>query len=192
MADTATDRRNRARTAKERAKTGDVPPKESPLGADSPLLGGDRPKTRGDLGKIEANLNDLMGTMSMMFVMKGDAYCGMILAQRSPALVTSWIELAKVNDGVKRVLDTMSSGGAWSGVIMSTSAIAIPMAQHHGYYPQEWPNPWALDITPLDMGMNGQAPPADDPTSPAPDEDTTNPSGSAKSGKTKQPGPGSQ
>jgi hypothetical protein len=126
--------------------------------------------------------------MGMMFVMKGDAYCGMVLAQRGPALVTSWIELAKVNDGVKRVLDRMSSGGAWSGVIMSTSAIAIPMAQHHGMYPEDWPNPWALDITPLDVGMNGQSP--DEPT--APDEDATNPSGNAKGGKTKQPGPGSQ
>lgn len=161
----------------------------NPLTGDSPLLGGDR-KNRGDLGKVEQQLNDLVGATSLLFVTRGDMYCGTLLAQRGPILVSSWIELAKVNDGVRRVLERMSSGGAYSGVIMSTLAIAIPMAQHHNLYPQHWPNPWTLDVTPLDLGMNGQSPTGDASGSVVTDEDVTNPSGNVKGGQTEEPGLG--
>lgn len=61
---------------------------------------------------------------------------GQIIAANSESMAKSWGELAKQNAGVKRALERMMEGGAWSGVIFSTGAVAFAIAQNHGVLPE--------------------------------------------------------
>lgn len=61
-----------------------------------------------------------------------DEYCGMIIAERGPALTEQLLELAKVNPAVKRALEAWATTGAWGGVIGGVVSMAVPIMAHHG------------------------------------------------------------
>lgn len=100
-------------------------------------------------GSLEARLGELIGGFALPFAAMGDMHCAGVIAQRGPALAGAWAELAQQNAAVKRVLERMLSGGAWGGVIVSTLAIAVPMAQHHGIY--DGPDPFAMFFGPSEI-----------------------------------------
>lgn len=79
---------------------------------------------------------------SLAFAAAGDLYCAELWAARSDMLASSWYELSKQNASVRRVLEQLVEGSAWGGVIMSTLAITLPIAKHHGIY--RGPDPFAM------------------------------------------------
>lgn len=91
---------------------------------------------------LEAKLQQFFAMPALAFGAAGDLYCAELWAARSDMLASSWYELSKQNTSVKRVLEQLVEGSAWGGVIMSTLAITLPIAKHHGIY--RGPDPFAL------------------------------------------------
>ena len=60
---------------------------------------------------------------------------GVVILSRGEPLVDSLLELAKTDKRVAHALRVMCVGGAWTGVIVSASAIALPIAANHGLLP---------------------------------------------------------
>lgn len=126
------------------------------------------------LGKA---LYEQFSMLSLAVMSTGDFYCAKIIALNAAPLATAYDDLAKKNARVKEVLEMIVSGGAWTGAVMATAAVAIPIAQHHGLYPEEWPNPFTLGIVPPseevtehDATRPTPGPVAGWPDTPAPDE----------------------
>jgi hypothetical protein len=91
-----------------------------------------KPKPRTASGRLEANLEELFSALALPFVLAGDTHCANIIAQGAPRMAESWVKLADENPGVKRVLTKLTESSAWGGVILSTAAVAVPIAAHHG------------------------------------------------------------
>lgn len=83
-------------------------------------------------GRLEQSLEELFSALALPFMLAGDTHCANIIAQGSPKMAEAWVKLADENPGVKRVLTKLTEGSAWGGVILSTAAVAVPIAAHHG------------------------------------------------------------
>jgi hypothetical protein len=123
----------------------DAPPRSrqranaGPTGPSAPSAGGSRaPRT----GQLETKLGEFFGAFSLVFAAAGDDYCAWVVASRSPQLASAWADLAKQNPAVKRVLEGLVEGSAWGGVIISSLAIALPIAKHHGLW--RGPDPFSM------------------------------------------------
>jgi hypothetical protein len=82
--------------------------------------------------KLEEKLEELFSALALPFMLAGDKHCADIIAQGAPKMASAWVTLADENPGVKRVLNKLTEGSAWGGVILSTAAVAVPIAAHHG------------------------------------------------------------
>lgn len=106
--------------------------------------------------QMEESLNELFLGLAAPFAIVGDFHCATIITNGAPQLAKSWSELAQQNKVVKSFIESMMGGSAWMGVIMSTAAVTIPVMQHHGAYPQNWPNPFnPIDI--MERAMNDES-----------------------------------
>lgn len=97
------------------------------------------------LGKA---LYEQLSMLAMLIMGTGDIYCANTLAANAARLATAWDNLAKKNAQVRAWLEMLTSGGQWTEAVMATLAVALPMAQHHGIYPRNWPNPFGLGLVP--------------------------------------------
>jgi hypothetical protein len=132
------------------------PRKESPR--TSEFVPPEGPKKTPQFKKLEDSLNEFLGLIPMTIAMTGDQELAVVVAARTPAMAEAWIDLAMRNNGVKRVLDKLVEGSAWGGVIISTTAVALPIAQRTGIY--RGPDPFALMYPAL---SSDQAPAANPP-----------------------------
>ena len=97
---------------------------------------------------LESELQDVFSTISVAILATGDMYCAEVVATQAEPLAKAWAELAQKHEGVRRVLERMMQGSAWSGVIIATSATVIPIAAHHGAWPKGFPMPFSFGIGP--------------------------------------------
>jgi hypothetical protein len=72
----------------------------------------------------------------------GDAFDGEVVAENAHELAESWHKLAQQNPAVKRALEAMMQTGAWSGVLMTSAAVLVPILQNHGAIPADIPHPF--------------------------------------------------
>lgn len=101
-----------------------------------------RPPATARAKTIERRLEELIASFALGFAMMGDDYCANVVAHGAPHLAQAWANLAKESPAVRAVIERLLRGGAWGGVVISTLAIALPIAQHHNIYPQRMPNPF--------------------------------------------------
>ena len=85
--------------------------------------------------RLKDQIEDMVNSIALAVSMTGDQHCATILAQGAPGLAEAWTDLAKQNPGVKKVLEAMVSGSAWSQALFTTFGIAIPIMQHHNLMP---------------------------------------------------------
>lgn len=139
------------------AKTEEKPP--FPRSTDKPkefatgFGGKEKPAPKGrqtQSQKLESKLEELFSAISLPFLLAGDAHCAGIIAQGAPKMASAWVTLADENPGVKRVLTKLTEGSAWGGVILSTAAVAVPIAAHHG-----------MPVGPLGQILGGPSSPAE-------------------------------
>lgn len=125
------------------------PPRKRP-----PSSNGDNREPRPPTGtpQLERRLDDFFSMLALPFAAAGDQHCAGIIARGAPGMAEAWSALARDNAGVRRVLEQLLSGGAWGGVIVSTLAVALPVAAHHTSLPLSIP------------GLAGPPPPPDEPT----------------------------
>lgn len=96
------------------------------------------------IDKIEKELERTFGFVGV-FVFARDQVCGTAILEGAEQLAKSLRVLAEQNKSVRRVLERLISGGAWSGVALAGANIAIPILQHHGLIPSSKP----VEPTPL-------------------------------------------
>lgn len=94
---------------------------------------------------------------ALAFSAAGDQYCAEVWNARAPMVASAWFELSKQNPAVKRVLEQLVEGSAWGGVAMSTLALALPIAKHHGVY--RGPDPFSAFLPgPTEPPPSGSGP----------------------------------
>jgi hypothetical protein len=93
--------------------------------------------------KMREPLTEFFGALAIPFYVAGDLHCGQIMTNGAQPMADAWINVAKQNAGVKRILEGLTQGSAWGAVFMSTAAVAIPIANHHG---ARVPNPFSAVV----------------------------------------------
>lgn len=159
----------------------DAPKGDAPKAAPKPKRA-TAPSGRADaLSKAEDRLNEMFGGIAMF---QGTA-AGLsgnpahiqgaaITAQFGPGVSQAWIQLARENDGVKRIILRLTEGTAWGEAIFITLGYAYCTAQAYGALPENAPNIWG-PVQPSDEVMahaaaaNGESPII--PAAPAPEPD---------------------
>lgn len=57
---------------------------------------------------------------------------GQIISEHAKPIAEGWQTLAWENPAVAKVLDSLTSGGAWGAALMPTASLAIAVAANHG------------------------------------------------------------
>lgn len=84
---------------------------------------------------LQKKLEEFFASPSLVYSFMGDEWAAQLIATRTPMMAEAWYDLSTKNAGVKRVLERLVEGGAWGAVVLSTMAVALPLAQHHGALP---------------------------------------------------------
>ncbi len=101
----------------------------------------DRPKKRkkdGAKKKSVGRKHSLKKELAELFAAGGTAlamvntYDGMVVLDKSERLAEELNDLAQKNDRVYAALENMLTAGVWSGLVMVTASIAVPIAANHG------------------------------------------------------------
>lgn len=117
---------------------------------DSPPKGKSAPRAQSStltIPQIRKGLGELFDMASAGFLFAGDMHCSLHFSEspQREALIGAWCNLAERNLAVKRIFSRLLTGSAYTEVTVATIAFFIPVAQHHGLYPDTWINPFSLD-----------------------------------------------
>lgn len=85
--------------------------------------------------KLEQELVQMYSALALPFAAVGDEFCANVIAGNAETLASGWIDLAQQNPNVEKVLQSLVTGGAWGGVIMTHAFVALPIAAHHNLIP---------------------------------------------------------
>jgi hypothetical protein len=113
--------------------TDKAPPASKPAKAERP---------RGRPPELQKQLEDLFLGIGLMTGGAINEFDGEVIRDNAEALAENWNKVAQSNAAVKRFLTSMMETGAWSGAIMTTAAVAIPIMQNHGVIPGNIPTPF--------------------------------------------------
>lgn len=133
-------------------KSKDSKPKESKPKSDRP---------RGRPPELQKQLEDLFLGIALMTGGAINEFDGEVIRDNAESLAENWNKVAQSNAAVKRFLTSMMETGSWSGAIMSTSAVVIPIMQNHGVIPGNIPTPFK---TPPHLQQQPQQRPTPPPT----------------------------
>lgn len=61
--------------------------------------------------------------------------CGQHVERTAEAVAASWVEVARVDDRVRRTLERMLTGSAMMTAVMTTATAALPLVAHHTKLP---------------------------------------------------------
>lgn len=61
----------------------------------------------------------------------GDEYPTQVIKTRAPFVAEAWYELSKESPAVKRVLENLTTGGAWGGVVVTSAAMILPVVTYY-------------------------------------------------------------
>jgi hypothetical protein len=124
-----------------------TPPKEAKPAASKPAAKpkdtpppANRPKGRPP--ELQKQLEEMIMMAGLMTAGAINEFDGEVIRDNAAALAEAWYKVSQTNATVKRILQSMTETGAWSGAVMSTAAIAIPIMQNHGAIPDSVPHPF--------------------------------------------------
>ncbi len=130
-------------TKKDAAPKGDV---EDALGSmkdtDSPSANGkpakEPAKKRAPArGSLERRLLETFQAFGGALILKGDLPCGRALTAQAPALAEAFDHLAQENPFVRKFLESMSTGGAITEIMMAAMPVMMVAGAHHGSDPRK-------------------------------------------------------
>jgi hypothetical protein len=106
------------------------------------------------LQKVEDRLNELFATIALgqmaAAIATGDTRHvngAQVTNTLSPPLVRAWVNLARENPAVARVLLRMSETSAWGEVAIASVGFVYSQGQAYGMVPASLPNPWISELT---------------------------------------------
>jgi len=120
------------------SKSTDTPPRDVPPRAKTRATGtGSRPSAT-SRAKLETKLTEFFGTTALFVGALVNQQDGEIILKNAESLAFNWAALAEENASVKRVLNSLMETNAWSGAILATAAVAIPIMDNHGFIPERY------------------------------------------------------
>lgn len=152
--------------------TTDTPPrKSSPAGAES--AGGARPQAPrppagGRKAPLQKSLEELFAAPSLAYSIAGDQVAASFLASRAEPMAEAWYNLSKESPAVRRILDKLTTGSAWGGVVIATGATVLPLLAHHDVLPFDLP--FGIPVPEGEEGAS-MVPPPPPPSGPPPAPD---------------------
>lgn len=87
-------------------------------------------KTPEGVIQVEASIPGIAQIVGMY-----DEFDGQIIQTYAPGMAKAWAELARVNPGVRRILNGLTYGGAYRGVMAASLPPIIAILAHHGAIP---------------------------------------------------------
>jgi len=63
-----------------------------------------------------------------------DEFDGMVIRTYAPGMARAWAELARENEQVRRILNGLTYGGAYRGVLAASLPAILAIAAHHGAF----------------------------------------------------------
>ena len=120
----------------ERSTGGKKPPKDKPEKSDAPWStndAGERVRSTRALPH-EVRLREIFAEAAAL--LKGaDSFSGILLEAKGEELAYGYAKLAKEDPRVKRVLERILEGSAWSAALAPTVTLAVCIAWHYGMIP---------------------------------------------------------
>lgn len=89
------------------------------------------PKRKPTAVALSGKLEDFFGGVALAVMAMGDQHCAEILATQAKPLAEAYTRLAERNDRVKKLLEALTTTGAYGEVVAVTLATALPIAAHH-------------------------------------------------------------
>jgi hypothetical protein len=130
------------------------PPKSVPSDTTEQARVSGEPKERKSrTPKLQGQLEELFAMPAMAYGFVGDEYASNLIATRTPQMAEAWYELAQKNPAIKRILERLVEGSAWGGVVGSSLAVLLPLAQHHGIIPGSDPFAFLYPELPAPTGQ---------------------------------------
>lgn len=99
-------------------------------------------KPRGRPPELQKQLEELLMGIGLMTSGAVNQFDGEVIRDNAASMAEAWHKVAQQNATVKRILTSMMETGAWSGAVMATAGIAIPIMQNHGAIPPGIPHPF--------------------------------------------------
>lgn len=87
--------------------------------------------------KLDKELTEMVTYIGMM-VMIFNQFDGMVVMQNAESTASAWAQLARTDKNVANVLNKLITGTAYSGVILATVKMAVPILANHGVVPPEF------------------------------------------------------
>jgi hypothetical protein len=87
-------------------------------------------KTPEGIIQVEASIPGIAQIVGMY-----DEFDGQIIQTYAPGMAKAWAELARVNPGVRRILNGLTYGGAYRGVMAASLPPLVAILAHHGAIP---------------------------------------------------------
>ena len=110
--------------------------------------GADAPKVERRRYRMEPKLREFFGSLALIAAAAGDSYGAQVISLRTDDLAHSWAKLAEANPTIRRLLEALTSGGAYGEAIMVTGSVVIPILWRHGVVPDELGYPVAVTAAP--------------------------------------------
>lgn len=86
--------------------------------------------------KLDKELTEMFMLIGML-VSAVNQYDGMVILQNADTTAQAWAQLARTDKRIANVLDKLISTTAYSGVILATIKMAVPILANHGVVPPE-------------------------------------------------------
>lgn len=99
-------------------------------------------KPRGRPPELQKQLEEILMTVGLMTSGAINEFDGEVIRDNAASMAEAWHKVAQQNATVKRILTSLMETGAWSGALMATGAVAIPILQNHGAIPANVPHPF--------------------------------------------------
>ena len=112
----------------------DKPPTKPSRGRAEKPAASSRMKARTSTASLERQLKELFTTVGGIVVMFDDV-CGPVVIDNSERLAAAWAKAAEQNPRLKKMLESLLSGGAYGEVVIVTFMTLLPIFVHHGLVP---------------------------------------------------------
>lgn len=91
--------------------------------------------------KLKDDIAQVYGAIGLALLASGDAESGQAFLTNAEPLADAWIDLAEKDANVKRVLERLTTGSAWSAVIAGHIGLFLPILASKGWLPKALQGP---------------------------------------------------
>lgn len=99
-----------------------------------PNKGSSSASAGGSLGQLQSSVEQFYLFIAMGISMV-DPYDGMVIGNKAPDLAKAWVDLARTNPKVRKMLQRMTTGSGTGAIVMAHAMTIYPILEHHEMLP---------------------------------------------------------